>query len=58
MGLSQAISEPDTHATPIVSAPGAVMFGGLAGRCILVVEDHDDAREHVWERTLEPSKDG
>jgi PAS domain S-box-containing protein len=41
------ISEPDTYVAPIVSAPGALMVSGLAGRCILVVEDHDDARELI-----------
>jgi PAS domain S-box-containing protein len=41
------INEPDTYVAPIVSAPGALMVSGLAGRCILVVEDHDDARELI-----------
>ena len=41
------VSKPDAYVAPIVSVPGTVMAGGLAGRCILVVEDHDDARELI-----------
>ncbi len=41
------ISEPDTEVTPVVSAPGALPITRLAGRTILIVEDHDDARELI-----------
>ena len=41
------ISEPDTEMAPVVSAPGALPMTRLAGRTILIVEDHDDARELI-----------
>ena len=42
------ISEPDTYVAPIVvSAPEALTVTRLAGRFILIVEDHDDARELI-----------
>lgn len=41
------ISEPDTYVAPVISDPRALPLTGLAGRTILVVEDHDDAREMI-----------
>lgn len=41
------ISEPDTYVAPVIAAPRALPLTGLAGRTILVVEDHDDAREMI-----------
>lgn len=41
------ISEPDTELAPIVSTPGALPITRLGGRTILIVEDHDDARELI-----------
>ena len=42
------ISEPVTHVAPTtLSASGALTVPHLAGRLILIVEDHDDARELI-----------
>ena len=41
------VSEPDTYVAPVVSAPRALPLTRLAGRTILIVEDHDDARELI-----------
>ena len=41
------ISEPDTFVAPVVSAPRRFSIDRLAGRTILIVEDHEDAREMV-----------
>ena len=41
------ISEPDTEVVPVVAAPLALPVTRLAGRTILIVEDHDDARELI-----------
>jgi PAS domain S-box-containing protein len=40
-------SDPDTYVAPVISAPRALPLNGLAGRTILIVEDHDDAREMI-----------
>jgi PAS domain S-box-containing protein len=41
------ISEPDTEVAPGVSAAHTIPIARLAGRTILIVEDHDDARELI-----------
>jgi PAS domain S-box-containing protein len=41
------VSEPVTHVAPTVSASGAITLTHLAGRYILIVEDHEDARELI-----------
>jgi signal transduction histidine kinase len=41
------ISEPDAEVAPVVSAPSVLPTDRLAGRTILIVEDHDDARELI-----------
>jgi PAS domain S-box-containing protein len=41
------ISEPGTSVAAVVSAPHPFPFTRLAGRTILLVEDHDDARELI-----------
>ncbi len=40
-------SDPDTYVPQVVSAPRALPLTRIAGRTILVVEDHDDARELI-----------
>jgi len=41
------ISEPDTDVAPVVSTARTIPIARLAGRTILIVEDHDDARELI-----------
>jgi PAS domain S-box-containing protein len=41
------ISESNPYIAPIVSGPDELTITGLGGRVILVVEDHDDARELI-----------
>jgi PAS domain S-box-containing protein len=41
------ISEPDSHVAPVASTPRAVPITRLKGRSILIVEDHEDARELI-----------
>jgi PAS domain S-box-containing protein len=45
--LRLPMSEPDTPVAPVVSTPRHFAIDHLAGRTILLVEDHDDARELV-----------
>ena len=45
--LRLPISEPDIYVAPVVPTPRHVAIDRLAGRTILLVEDHDDARELI-----------
>jgi len=45
--LRLPVSEPDTYVAPVVSTPRRFATHCLAGRTILLVEDHDDARELI-----------